>query len=58
MSLLLFLLTDIEEAEEFIVFGLNSEKLLIFFISIKLLFLFSFTTSLAMSGLMCEVLVS
>ena len=33
ISLLLPLLTDTEEADELIVLGLNSEKLLIFFMS-------------------------
>ena len=55
---LFLLLTDTEDAEELIVLGLKSEKLLIFFISIKLVPLLSFTTSLAMRGLICEVLVS
>lgn len=58
MSLLLFfVLTDTEDAAELMVLGLNREKLLIFFMSIKLL-LPSLTTSLAMRGLMWEVLVS
>ena len=59
MSLLLFfVLTETEDAAELMVLGLNREKLLIFLMSIRLLPLPSLTTSLAMRGLMWEVLVS
>ena len=54
----LFWLTDTDEAEELIVLGLNREKLLIFFMSIRLLPLPSATTSDAISGFMCDVFVS
>jgi len=50
--LLLLLLTETEEAEELMVLGLKREKLLIFFMSIRLLLLESLTTSLAIKGLM------
>jgi hypothetical protein len=56
--LLLLLLTETEEAEELMVLGLNSEKLLIFLMSMRLVPLESLTTSLAIRGFMCEVLVS
>jgi hypothetical protein len=56
--LALFLLTDTEEAEELMVLGLKKLKLLpIFLRSIRLLDLPSIT-SLAISGLICEVFVS
>ena len=58
MSLVLFLLTETEEAEELMVLGLKREKLLIFLMSRMLLLLVSPTTSLAIRGLICEVLVS
>lgn len=52
------LLTDTDDAEEFIVLGLNKEKLLIFLMSSKLLPFDSLITSLAIRGLICEVFVS
>lgn len=57
MSLLLPLLTETEDADELIVLGLNSEKLLIFFMSSRPVLL-SVITSEAIRGLMWEVLVS
>ena len=54
---LVLLLTDTLEAEELMVLAPNNEKLPNFFMSRMELDLAS-TTSLAMSGLICEVLVS
>jgi hypothetical protein len=56
ISFALFLLTDICDLADGAVPAENSEKLLSFFMSIKLDF--CSTTSLAIKGFMCEVLVS
>ena len=52
------LLTDTLEADEFIVEGLKMEKFVIFDRELPPLPFVSLTTSLAISGLMCEVFVS
>ena len=52
------LLTDTLEADEFIVDGLKMEKFVIFDRELPPLPFVSLTTSLAISGLMCEVFVS
>ena len=52
------LLTDTLEADEFIVDGLKMEKFVIFDREFPPLPFVSLTTSLAISGLMCEVFVS